>query len=81
VVLSLLYLGIGEYFQTKRKDELDRMIKFEASFIAMQIMPALIFLLFSIELFYHVQISWPYFMVGFAFIHMLIQAIINKRYE
>lgn len=81
LTVGFLYTALGEYFHTKKKDELDRLIKYEASFIAMQFLPALILLLYLLEVFFKLQIPWFFCLFGFIMIHALIQAIINKKYE
>lgn len=81
LVIGLLYAGLGEYFYTKRKDELDRLVKYEASFFAMQLMPAIFLPLFMIETFWKIQIPWFYALMLFSIIHALIQTVINRRYE
>ncbi|MBI3125635.1 MAG: hypothetical protein HYZ10_14665 [Ignavibacteriales bacterium] len=81
LVMGMLYAGIGEYFYTKKKDELDRLVKYEASFFAMQLMPALFLPLFMMEAFWKIQIPWFYALMLFSIIHALIQTVINRRYE
>ncbi len=81
LVMGMLYAGIGEYFYTKKKDELDRLVKYEASFFAMQLMPAIFLPLFMIEAFWKIQIPWFYALMLFSIIHALIQTVINRRYE
>jgi hypothetical protein len=81
LAVGLVYAGLGEYIYIKRKDELDRLIKYEASFIAMQLLPAIIFPLFFLERFYNIKIPWFYFLIGFYMVHTLIQTLINRKYE
>lgn len=81
LVIGLAYTGLGEYFYTKRKDELDRLIKYEASYFAMNLLPAIFLPLFFIETFWKIQVPWFYVMLLFFFIHALVQTIINRKYE
>jgi hypothetical protein len=78
---SSLYTVLGEYRQTKRKDELDRLIKFEASYLTIQIVNAFFFPLYLMGIILKISIPWFYIMVIFLISHTLFQAIINKRYE
>ena len=81
LVIGLAYTGLGEYFYTKSKDELDRLIKYEASYFAMQLLPAVFVPLFFVETFWKIQVPWFYAMILFSFIHALVQLIINRKYE
>lgn len=81
LTIGSLYSALGEYFHTKKKDELDKLIKYEASFIAMQFLPAFVLPLYLLEVFFKLQIPWFYCLFGFIMIHALIQAVINKKYE
>jgi hypothetical protein len=81
LVVGMIYTGLGEYFNTKRKDELDRQIKYEASYLAMNFLPAIFSPLFFIETFWKVRVPWFYAMMFFFIIHGMVQAIINKKYE
>lgn len=81
LVVGMIYTGLGEYFYTKRKDELDRLIKYEASYIAMQLLPGFFIPLFFIETIWKIQVPWFPVMMIFIFIHLLVQTIINRKYE
>jgi len=81
LAIGLAYTGFGEYIYIRKKDELDRLIKYEASFIAMQLLPAITLPLFFLERFYNIKIPWFYFLLGFFMIHGIIQAVINRKYE
>jgi hypothetical protein len=81
LVIGMAYTGLGEYFYTKRKDELDRLIKYEASFVAMQLLPAVFVPLFLVETFWKIQVPWFYVMILFSISHALVQTIINRKYE
>lgn len=81
LALGFCYTALGEYYYTKKKDELDRLIKYEASYIAMQFLPAVFIPLFLIESFFKIQVPWFYILIVFVLIHALVQAFINKKYE
>lgn len=81
LVIGMAYTGLGEYFYTKRKDELDRLIKYEASFFAMQLLPAIFIPLFFVETFWKIQVPWFYAIILFSVVHTLVQTIINRKYE
>lgn len=81
LIIGMAYTGLGEYFYTKRKDELDRLIKYEASYFAMQLLPAVFVPLFFVETFWKIQVPWFYAMILFLIIHTLVQTIINRKYE
>lgn len=81
LLFSSLYTVLGEYWQTKRKDELDRLIKFEASYLTIQIMNAFFFPLYLVGIILKVNIPWVEIIIIFLISHALFQAIINKRYE
>jgi hypothetical protein len=81
LLFSSLYTVLGEYRQTKRKDELDRLIKFEASYLSIQLMSAFFFPLYLMGIILKISIPWFYIMFIFLISHTLFQAIINKRYE
>lgn len=80
-VIGIVYTGLGEFFYTKRKDELDRLIKYEASYFAMQFLPAFFVPLYFVETFWKVQVPWFYVMLLFFLVHALVQAFINRKYE
>lgn len=81
LVIGMAYTGLGEYFYTKKKDELDRLIKYEASYVAMQLLPAFFIPLFFVETFWKIQVPWFYVMILFLVAHTLVQTIINRKYE
>ena len=81
LTIGYIYTALGEIYNTKKKDELDRLIKYEASYISIQILPGIIIPLFLIESFFKIQIPWSFVLIVFVLIHALIQTVINKRYE
>lgn len=81
LALGFFYTALGEYYNTKKKDELDRLIKYQASYVAMQFLPAVFIPLFLVETLFKVQVPWFYILVIFVFGHELVQAFINKKYE
>ncbi len=81
LALGFCYTALGEYYYTKKKDELDRLIKYEASYIAMQFLPGASIALFLVQSFFKIQVPWFYVLIVFVLIHALVQAFINKKYE
>ncbi|MCL4549304.1 MAG: hypothetical protein M1495_12125 [Bacteroidetes bacterium] len=81
LALGFCYTALGEYYYTKKKDELDRLIKYEASYTAMQFLPGIAVALFLVQSFFKIHVPWFYVLVVFVLIHALVQAFINKKYE
>ena len=81
LALGFSYSALGEYYYTKKKDELDRLVKYEASYIAMQFLPGVFIALFLVQSFFKIQVPWFYVLIIFILTHALVQALINKKYE